>query len=63
MKKFLQACEIGGSLYGKRRVATRRENGSVKKSETMAEKDRIAAYNRFYKNQLAAMDKVFHRGR
>lgn len=53
-KKFLQACETGGSIYGRKRSATREaaEKNAVSKDDLMA------VYNKFYKNQVAALYKI-----
>jgi hypothetical protein len=53
-KKFLQACQTGGSIYGKRRAGDREldEKGAVSKDDLMV------VYNKFYKNQVAALYKI-----
>ncbi|HNX91307.1 MAG TPA: hypothetical protein PKY78_05735 [Candidatus Omnitrophota bacterium] len=59
-KKFLHACSIGGSIYGKigtPKRATFQHNNKVEK------KDVVEVYNKFYKNQVSALYKAIHRGR
>ncbi len=51
-KRFIQACEIGGSIYGKKRSRGKKvsplhrsvNNGSLRE-----------VYDRFYKDQVAAL--------
>jgi len=58
MKKYLQACELGGSIYGKKRdLRDKGENGD----RQAAGENTIASYKKFFKNQLANMDRVFRR--
>ncbi|HPN73346.1 MAG TPA: hypothetical protein PKZ41_05050 [Candidatus Omnitrophota bacterium] len=56
-KRRLQACEIGGSLYGKV------HNHAVQtgKSEPEAKNDLASSYKNFYRNQMDTMSKVFGR--
>jgi hypothetical protein len=54
MKKFLQACEIGGSLYGKGKGASKGAGKRTRKKE-----DLMGSYKDFYKNQVNMMNKVF----
>lgn len=53
-KKFLQACETGGSIYGRKRAGAREtaEKNAVSKDDLMS------VYNKFYKNQVAALYKI-----
>ncbi len=56
-KKYLQACEIGGSLYGKTQTAVRvgfDKKGADKKSL-------MRDYTQLYRRQIAVLDKVFRR--
>ncbi len=58
MKKYLQACEIGGSIYGKKRTTGKKINLDNK----CADKENLmASYNTFYKNQVAALNKIIRR--
>lgn len=61
MKKYLQACELGGSIYGKKRVRTRvrGSNKSFDKRKT----NLLNEYDSFYRNQLNLMSKIFRRAR
>jgi hypothetical protein len=58
MEKYLQACEVGGSLYGKKRAILHKKVTD----ENAAEKEDLTdAYSKLYKSQVAAMDKLFNR--
>lgn len=57
MKKHLQACEIGGSIYGKKRTTINKTHSK----NTEASRDLISKHNSFYKKQSAAMDRIFRR--
>ncbi len=56
MKRYLQACETGGSIYGKK-------IGSLGKSQNEDEEkeDLKGAYDKLYKRQVNALNKVFKR--
>ncbi len=58
-KKFLQACETGGSIYGKRRGANR----DIAEGNGVSKDDLMAVYNKFYKNQVAALYKIIREGK
>ncbi|MDD5634167.1 MAG: hypothetical protein PHW46_02705 [Candidatus Omnitrophica bacterium] len=55
MKRYLQACEIGGSLYGKAKSS--RKAGYQRKKEN--KEDLISSYSSFYKKQYEVFNKVF----
>ncbi len=58
MRKYLQACEIGGSIYGKHReIPQKRVSGTRRNSREGA----VASYHAFYKSQVDALYKVFRR--
>ncbi|MGB2600564.1 MAG: hypothetical protein WBD00_02505 [Candidatus Omnitrophota bacterium] len=59
-KKYLQACEVNGSIYGKKRTTDRK--GSVEKKRGDSG-DMISSYTKFYRSQVSAMYKVLHRDR
>ncbi|MFH1665860.1 MAG: hypothetical protein ABIA77_06930 [Candidatus Omnitrophota bacterium] len=59
MKKYLQACEAGGSIYGKSKGAAKRCRA---KDSATGKKDLAGEYNKFYKQQLNVMDRLFRRG-
>ncbi len=61
MKKYLQACELGGSIYGKRRVGTRSRGSN--KTSNKRKTDFLNEYDSFYKNQLNLMSRIFRRVR
>ncbi len=57
-KKYLQACELGGSIYGKKRTTMKKSPGKKSgNSDGM-----VTAYNDFYKSQVDALYKAFKRG-
>ena len=56
MKKYLQACEIGGSIYGKEGTAGKKV---LSGSRRPGKADSISAHNRLYRAQFAAMRRVF----
>ena len=60
MKKYLQACETGGSIYGKKH-ATGKKGGF--RNKRAGKEGLMNSCNRLYKNQVAAMEKVFRRDR
>lgn len=57
-RRYLQACEIGGSIYGK---APRQEKGDYFVNHSTNGEDLINAYNSLYKKQFEAFDRVFRR--
>lgn len=59
-KKYLQACEIGGSIYGKKRTTDKKKGPDESQAE---EKDMLGSYSRLYRKQLAIMNKVFRHNR
>jgi hypothetical protein len=59
MKKFLQACDLGGSIYGKGKRHF--EKGAGEK--TKEKEDLMSSYRNLYKNQVNMMNKVFGRSR
>ena len=56
-KKILQACEIGGSIYG--RTLDRGRSQGKKISDSGG--DLMAHYKNFYREQLNIMNKVFEK--
>ncbi len=60
MKKYLQACETGGSIYGKERAA---EKGRGPDDRCAEKEDLTGTCNRLYKKQIVIMNKVFRRDR
>jgi hypothetical protein len=59
-KRYLQACELGGSIYGKKRMTDRK--GSVEKKRNNGG-DMMSSYTKFYRSQVSAMYKVLHKDR
>lgn len=59
-KKYIQACEVGGSIYGKKRRTGKKGNYNRK---NVNKKELIKVYNKFYKDQVAALYRAIHHGR
>ena len=59
MKKYLQACEMGGSIYG-----TGKTNNAKSRTGDRHEREKglPMKYNHFYKRQSAVMEKLFNHG-
>ena len=55
-KKYIQACEIGGSMYGKRKPS-KRLNANRK---GVRKEDLASVYNKFFKDQVAALYKAIN---
>ncbi|NQT33291.1 MAG: hypothetical protein HQ594_06445 [Candidatus Omnitrophica bacterium] len=56
-KKHLQACEMGGSLYGKKQAPDK----NVKdKGKSEAAADPLSTYSKLYRKQMVIMKKVYH---
>jgi hypothetical protein len=58
-KRYIQACEVNGSMYGKK---TKGRRASVN-HENIRKKDLIDVYNRFFKDQVEALYRAIHHGR
>ena len=52
MKKYIQACELGGSIYGKKRKTS--NLGSTSRDK-VSKRELKNTYNRFFKNQVEAL--------
>ncbi|MFH1799154.1 MAG: hypothetical protein ABH844_07465 [Candidatus Omnitrophota bacterium] len=61
MKKYLQACELGGSIYGRKRTAAR--SGRSSKSSTRKKTNLLNDYDNLYKNQFSLMSRIFRRAK
>jgi len=59
-KRHIQACEIDGSLYGKKRTTAKKSMLSKKTSRK--KNNLINEYSHFYKKQASIMDKMFRNG-
>ena len=57
-KKHLHACEITGSIYGKRRPPGKNVSPN---HMSIDKKELTRIYNRFYKNQAAALYRALHK--
>ncbi len=56
MKKYLQPCELGGSLYGKKRKTGKTPS---QKSKSIKKEDLMRSYSSLYKDQFDVMNKLF----
>ena len=56
MKKYLHACELGGSIYGKKKEVVRRV---VRPQESNTKNGLMNSYNNLYKKQYVTMEKLF----
>ncbi len=56
-KRYIQACEVGGSIYGKR---TAGKKVSPIHNDKANKKDVADIYNKFYKTQVSALYKAIH---
>ncbi len=50
-KKYIQACEMGGSIYGKKKVKKR----TTLHVKNVQKKDLAEVYNKFFKDQVSAL--------
>lgn len=57
-KRFIQACEIGGSMYGTSKRTTGKKVSPVHNNVNRDEMTNI--YNKFYKNQVNALYSAIH---
>jgi len=57
-KKHLQACEVGGSIYGKKQAVKGRKGF---KGKLASGEDLGSAYDKLYKTQLIILHKLFRR--
>ncbi|MDD4956649.1 MAG: hypothetical protein PHH49_03570 [Candidatus Omnitrophica bacterium] len=58
MKRFLQACEMGGSIYGKKKTS---KNNTPRKGTKYNKTDAMTEYDRLYRYQISAMERIFKR--
>jgi hypothetical protein len=56
-RKYIQACNVGGSIYGKKRNTKKRTTIS---SKQVSKKDLAEVYNKFFKDQVAALYRAIH---
>jgi hypothetical protein len=57
-KRYLQACDMSGSLYGKKTFSTRVSGRTGGKKRG---RDTLGSYRDFYSRQVSAMEKIFGR--
>ena len=61
MKRYLQPCNMTGSLYGKKDIKKGKKQNSVMKSKN---KDSlISSYEDLYKTQCVVMSKLFKKSK
>ena len=60
-KKYIQTCDLGG-IYGKRHAGGKNVSPNHRSVE-VDKKDLITIYNKFYKDQVAALYRAIHTGR
>ena len=60
-KRYIQACEAGGSIYGRRSSYSLHDN-KVKGTADQGVSSSLSSYRDFYKKQADAMEKIFRRG-
>ncbi len=60
-KRYIQPCEIGGSIYGKKK----QEEGHTQevRLDNRVKTEMMDVYNKFYKNQLENLYKVINKGK
>jgi len=59
-KKHVHSCELDGSFYGKKRTTGKKVSPNHR---SVSKKDLVKVYNKFYKDQVAALYKAIHQGR
>jgi len=57
-KKFIQSVDVGGSIYGKRRRQAKRMTTTTRTRGS--KKEVVEVYNKFYRNQVAALYRAIH---
>ena len=57
-KRFIQACEIGGSIYGRKRAAGKKVSPLHRSVGTKAVRE---VYDKYYRDQVTALYKAIHR--
>lgn len=56
-KKHIHSVDFGGSIYGKKRTTGKRVSPNHK---SVKKKDLVEIYNKFYRDQVAALYKAIH---
>jgi len=59
-KKYIQSCELGGSIYGKTRQTNKAASASNSK---VTKKDLMQVYNQFFKSQASALYDAVNKSR
>jgi len=57
-KRFIQSVELGGSIYGKKRSTGKNVSPNHR---SVSKKDIMSVYDKFYKNQAAALYKAINK--
>jgi hypothetical protein len=55
-KKYIQSCEIGGSIYGKKKT----RKGTALSRKKSSKKELVDVYNKFFKDQVAALHRAIN---
>jgi hypothetical protein len=58
LKKYLQACETGGSIYGKKKPESDESTPDHKHAQ---QNNHMVAYSTFYKKQVNALFRLFRK--
>jgi len=56
-KGFIQACNISGSIYGRKNKAKRSTQHS---KSSINKKEVVEVYNKFYRDQVSALYRAIH---
>jgi len=59
-KRHIQACELTGSIYGKKRSYDKKVSPNHK---SVGKQELLQVYNKFYKDQVAALYRAIHHGK
>ena len=59
MKKYIQPCDLSGTMYGKRNSGKRKTSKAPNKTSGNAGLQ--SAYSKLYKDQFNEMSRFFHR--
>ncbi len=55
-KKYIQSCEIGGSIYGRKKT----RKGTALSRKKPSKKELVDVYNKFFKDQVAALHRAIN---
>ncbi len=57
-KKHIQACDLSGSIYGKKRTTRKKVSPNHR---SVSKKDLTRVYNKLYKDQVTALYRAIHK--